>query len=529
MKSRMSTRNNRRDLWLRRDVTLDVKKAWNQLHDFHGSDSELVSLPNPDPNMFQDAEEFRVAYWRSEAWSKFPFDVGIDRRNVALATFYDAEERCARANERLCDVLNKPIPERYRNYIKHAQSLMAHLFKDFTLDEVIEHCSWGPGATTSLPRAQASPSNKWVLAAHITQTALPYYDAFQRWSGRNFRFPTIVEGNKVVTVPKNAKTDRTIAIEPDWNMFFQLGFGSMIRRRLSHRFGLLRPHAQQVNQVLARKGSESGDLATLDLKGASDSVSLALVELLVPSDVLQHLLNLRSRKGSVDGKVITYEKISSMGNGFTFELETAIFYCLVRASSGHAVVFGDDIIVNATTASHVVEFLDFMGFTVNEKKSFSTGPFRESCGGHFFSGVNVTPPYFRKAIIGPTRLVYANRLSELVDNGHWRRGDYRKIWEILAAGVPRKLFGPTTVPGTLHVSFDRACPKFSRRFQTLTGTRILDREVPRLADANGGLLQSLWAPPKDITWRFSSSEQSGRRTIGYGKWVSHWQGPSPWS
>jgi hypothetical protein len=38
--------------------------------------------------------------------------------------------------------------------------------------------------------------------------------------------------SKVRVVPKNAKTDRTICIEPDLNIFVQLGIGAVIRERL---------------------------------------------------------------------------------------------------------------------------------------------------------------------------------------------------------------------------------------------------------------------------------------------------------
>lgn len=525
-----SNRNHRLNTWLRHDVTAPVLKAWNELHDFHGSPSELVALSLPDPSTFFCTESFRAAYWRAEAWSKFPFDLGIDREKVAYAAFFEAEQSCGLVNERLADVWSRPIPEQYRAWLARARSLIHHLFEGFSLDEVVDRCGWGPGASTSLSRAQASPSNKWALAAHITQDALPYLHAFSQWSGRDFPDPIIVSGNKVVTVPKNAKTDRVIAIEPDWNMFFQLGFGRTIRSRLRRRFGLLRPCAQEINQLLAKAGSSDGFLATMDLKAASDSLSLAVVEALVPSDVYRHLLALRSPHGVVDGKVVTYEKISSMGNGFTFELETAIFYCLVRAASGHATVYGDDIIVVSSAYNHVAEFLGFCGFTVNEKKSFHEGPFRESCGGHFFKGVNVTPPYFRRPLIGPARITSANRISELVDNGWWRDGSYRGVWNILARGTPSFLLGPSTVPGCLHVPFDRACPTFSKKYQSLTGTCFIEKAKTRPSNQDGALLESLWKHPLESTWRLTGYENAGRKpVVKLGTWVSHWQEPSSWS
>lgn len=517
--------------WLRHDVTQSALTVCQDLVGLPTDPAAIVSIPMPDPEAFSTAESFRNAYWRAEMWSKFPFDIkGLDREKAAYAAFFEAERVCTISNERLCDAMSRPIPERYRSWLRTARSLMEFLLADFSVNEIIDGAKWGPGATTSLRRAQASPANKWELATHITAGALPYLLAFTRWSQREFPPVTIVPGNKVTTVPKNAKTDRVIAIEPDWNMFFQLGVGRALRSRLQRRFGLLKPIAQQVNQSLARCGSRSGDLATIDLKGASDSISLALVELLVPSSVLQHLLALRSPTGTVDGKVVTYEKISSMGNGFTFELETAIFYCLVRASSGHAVAYGDDLVCHASSYQQVVDFLTFCGFEVNLKKSYHAGPFRESCGGHFFRGVNVTPPYIRKPLIGPYRIDVANIVRARSDNGHWCDSTFMPLWDSLRKGIPRIFYGPRDVSGVIHSGPFECTPSYSRSLQCFTGVRIVETSRVREARPVGALLQSLWSISPEPEWRYSWLEKSpGPNVVRVGKWWSHWPGFSAWA
>lgn len=102
----------------------------------------------------------------------------------------------------------------------------------------------------------------------------------------------------------------------------------------------------------------------------------------------------------VDGRWIQLEKFSSMGNGFTFELETLIFWALVESlrdlrsqTGGRVSVYGDDIVCPSDIATDLIELLDFCGFEVNTKKSHWAGLFRESCGEHFFRGKNVTPIY----------------------------------------------------------------------------------------------------------------------------------------
>lgn len=132
-------------------------------------------------------------------------------------------------------------------------------------------------------------------------------------------------GNKVTTVPKNSKTDRVIAIEPLMNMYVQKGIGGAIRHSL--RSVGINLNDQTSNQRLAREGSLQGKLATVDLSSASDSVSLLLVEELLPPDWVAAIKLCRSPCGVLpDGSVINYQKVSSMGNGFTFELESLIFW-----------------------------------------------------------------------------------------------------------------------------------------------------------------------------------------------------------
>jgi hypothetical protein len=94
-----------------------------------------------------------------------------------------------------------------------------------------------------------------------------------------------------------------------------------------------------------------------------------------------------------------------MGNGYTFELESVIFYGLalaVREAYGvedtRVSVYGDDIICPVSMAEPLIRVLRDVGFVPNQKKSFWSGPFRESCGKHFYSGHDVTPFYVRRPV-----------------------------------------------------------------------------------------------------------------------------------
>jgi len=157
------------------------------------------------------------------------------------------------------------------------------------------------------------------------------------------------------------------------------------------------------------------DPATLDLEMASDTLCIELVRELIPPDCFDLLNTLRSHKGLLDGEEIHWNKFSSMGNGFTFELESMIFLSLSQACSdfhgvtrechqafgdgyAHLSVYGDDIIVPAILAERLIRLFRFTGFRVNTEKSFVSGPFRESCGEDYYEGTAVRPFYLKRKI-----------------------------------------------------------------------------------------------------------------------------------
>jgi hypothetical protein len=181
------------------------------------------------------------------------------------------------------------------------------------------------------------------------------------------------------------------------NIGLQLSVGSHIRKRLKQAGVDL--DRQDINQRRALLGSKTGHLSTIDLKSASDTVAKELVWELLPVDWVLLLDSIRSRKTLwPDGSWRTNQKFSSMGNGFTFELESLLFYALASATAPNVSVYGDDIVVPTTHFHEVCESLESSGFKVNWNKSFYDGPFRESCGTDGFAGTLVTPFYLRAQI-----------------------------------------------------------------------------------------------------------------------------------
>lgn len=210
--------------------------------------------------------------------------------------------------------------------------------------------------------------------------------------------------NKVTTVPKDGRKDRPIAIEQTGNIYLQLGVGSIIRTRL-RAAGLDLDKQADVNRKLALESSRTSEHFTIDLSNASDTISVALVEWLLPPDWFRLLDSLRAPWGVLpSGEAFLYRKFSSMGNGYTFELETLIFLAIcegIRRTYGcrsdRFVAFGDDIIGPDYLYLHTQHYLEYAGFRVNSEKSFHgrTGV-RESCGVDALDGLNIRPFFVKR-------------------------------------------------------------------------------------------------------------------------------------
>lgn len=219
---------------------------------------------------------------------------------------------------------------------------------------------------------------------------------------------SLVTGSRMSTVPKNEDVMRTIAIEPSGNMAMQLAAGRYLENVLRY-IGLDISTQQPKNKALALAGSIDGSLATIDLSSASDMIQIDLVRMLFPSEWFNLLVSLRSPVTELpDGTVVPLNMMSTMGNGFTFPLMTLIFTALVYANRpykrgdrrcfidwSNTAVFGDDIIVPTHEYQSLVNTLTRAGFSVNTDKSYYSGPFRESCGGDYWLGVDITPFYVK--------------------------------------------------------------------------------------------------------------------------------------
>lgn len=406
----------------------------------HKEHKQLVELTfNPkDYNDFATARDSLAA---TKFLSKAKFlQTGNDLAKVAERKFLESEVQCAETNLRIKsgNFLEKKLTE---SVLLGMTFKIDKILGSFTPDEFVDGCNWGPGATTAIKHRFATAPNKFGSENRITTEAHVFVKdwfhlAYPEW---DLQFEIQNEA-KIVTVPKDAKSDRVIAIEPGLNLWFQKGIGCMIRKRLKGIGVDLKK--QDHNQEKSRIASKFNDFATVDFSSASDTVSKELVRSIFPIEWLNLLRVFRSPSGNLNGESHTLEKISSMGNGFTFELESLIFYTMAVATCDHlgissdgCSVYGDDVILPAAAYEAYARVSKDLGFTVNLNKSYSDSYYRESCGAHYWNGRDIKPIFQKETFNGRTEILksansirrYAHRRSNCGCDA-----TLRKPWLLLA-------------------------------------------------------------------------------------------------
>jgi len=365
----------------------------------------------------QDKLRFRDDYMLTKALSKHQrMPTSFDRTQVALEAALEVDEHLGAFD------FDKRLPESTSVAVHAVKLEVARVLRESKrkalrrLNIVCEHDSeavcpcvismtqtlakHGNGSAVGFPKRLHS-----VYKNSCVSTSTPALSdvarsikgqAWSRYSPRN----KVVSSSRTLTVPKNCKTDRVICQEPLLNVYLQLGLGRLLRLMLKV-LGI-DLSTQELNQELARNAQDLG-LATLDLKSASDSISTRIVYDVFPPDWFELFDLLRTSLTQYpDGRVVEPFRFCSMGNGFTFPLQTLLYLSVIRVVCGDlrkapVAIYGDDIIIEQQHYDDVVAMLQSLGFQVNEAKSFRKGVFFESCGADFFDRLDVTPFYLGRS------------------------------------------------------------------------------------------------------------------------------------
>lgn len=426
------TRNNQK--WLERDFA-EILSNLEEILD--GQD-------RPDPSRFMDHDSFACSYLaynlrrKAQAVHGQRPDTNKRREETIKAWLVREVQNCTINQTRTWSYDGYTgaygTELRVDRHLARASVFVRAILGDApNLGRILGRSSFGNGASAMMKRGVAQASNKFLCGLSVTpgcyELALQAISRSPAWSELSNSDPVLYFDNKgrqalspnrlirvagavFDTVRKTKDVDRVILKEPELNGFIQKGIGSEIRsllksRRIQTKSGLTAgvdlDHSGSLNSALARWGSISGLVATVDGERASDSLTISLFERVLPPEWFKLLMAVRSPYCVIDGQMVRLDMMSGMGNGFTFELESVLFYALGLACAEESQIIddpqlyvsihGDDLIVPTDVFVDVKALFEYCGVAVNSEKSFWTGPFRESCGGHWFNGANVKPFY----------------------------------------------------------------------------------------------------------------------------------------
>lgn len=375
---------------------------------------------------------------------KYPFtpnETPYDTKAVATEKWFAAEAQCEATNLRLSNIANGDLPR----FVHFARRLIDDTLGELTpacLMKILQSGEHGKGSTVecgfeastvyykysltkplstrlamNYAKAAISLNKRWSkhLESNVVWDEIPYKSSSPAYAEKRMLDNAVAlgESERISFVEKDARSMRPIGVGNSLNMFLQLGVKNVMAEKLL-KCGVDLSD-QSKNREMAYIGSLAGmrdDLginpqqySTIDLASASDTVSLGICQKLLPPDWFGLLSDLRHESGVLNGETITYSKMSAMGNGFTFPLESLIFWAVAQATAEDLgielnkedlAVYGDDIICPNSMSHALIENLTFCGFTVNTEKSFVSGPFKESCGADYFQGINVRPFYLKR-------------------------------------------------------------------------------------------------------------------------------------
>lgn len=266
----------------------------------------------------------------------------IDRSNLSYIEFQNSVK--------LLDI-NNPIVFRV---LQEARKIAKEILGPYDAVAMLDHARFGKRSSIGCAFRDAYIDYKLSVPDAFTSTAkarqwffteyLPNDVVLQRIVKKLFRtakakkkaFNFVCRALNLVSVPKSWKTLRTITPLSLIELFYTFAVGGLITDRLAEH-GLNIRYLQEIHKRLAQKGSlppdheDWIDIATVDFSRASDSILSQLLRAMLETDWYNALRAAFCRHVKVDGRVMATHTVLPMGNGFTFPVETLVFYCLAKA------------------------------------------------------------------------------------------------------------------------------------------------------------------------------------------------------
>lgn len=305
-----------------------------------------------------------------------------------------------------------------RNWIKQLRSNLRYypVFTNTKLCNVLSECRprFGPGSFYGSGQLEC---DNFALYKQLPGTQIgtcrmdqrPFLGYFRAYPSSLETTSLVEEGrcSEVLFVPKDSRGPRVISREPLHLLRMQLSFFDFAASALEKdTHGRINFYDQRVNRELAREGSITKGWATLDLEKGSDNVTFLLARKVFEGYPTLWYFITRCRSLYADlpsgGRLPLY-KLAGMGSGLTFPIMAFLIHLSVstyvqrctglpyKDIGSRVYVYGDDLIIPANWFNFAVVALEKSGLKVNSGKSFSRSHFRESCGGDYYNGQDVTP------------------------------------------------------------------------------------------------------------------------------------------
>ena len=472
-------------------------------------------LPDPSIQAIYSIRQFTLM------WSKMLIPCSDTRVENALKKYLECEQDLRQSDRRIAS----SEPDRLEEFDRIGRMLFADFLSkvDSRIYQEGVTPRHGPGATADKLRGNAKYNQRqWTSRMEAVfphwENIIPSESFLDRTDDVRILEPRDEIPVKVITVPKTLKTPRIIAVEPTCMQYMQQGVLAVMMDeipRSDNTRNFVMFESQEPNQRLAREGSLTGALATLDLSEASDRVSNQHVRLLVKNHRELRLAvdSTRSRKADVPGHgVIRLTKFASMGSALCFPFEALVFCTIVfvgisralnepltskdiKSFYGRVRIYGDDIIVPVEYVQSVVETLEAFGLRVNSDKSFWTGRFRESCGADFYAGKSVQIARLRRFL--PTSRTDAEELASVVSfrNQMFHLGNLKTVDyldEVIGKIIPFPYVEPTSpLLGRHTYSLPSLAEKVDPHLQIpLVKGAVLESKAPaNSVDDSGALLK----------------------------------------
>lgn len=383
---------------------------------------ELVSLVYTfcaarNPRVLQLLRQICLLTYKSKS-----NEVTNEQEARAIAGFSSRNATCQKLSEAHYRLLSRDSGPAGKTIV------MARLLINIILDR----CDWsniqpshGPGAVSDSKKGL----DKWKnLDGRTSRLCDKFYPLAEYFSPTPdlFDYKSASYSNpycKLAIVPKDRRGPRVICTQPVGLMWIQQGQWKSMKRTIETARILRTSQAmtnlgigcsikfdkQQQNGSLALESSRTREFATIDLSDASDLISWGLVRFLLNKRNRQFLAASRATHVKIHDDLVKLHMFAPMGSAVCFPVETLVFWCIATAATlvrsgviyeelrgraekilssypSEVFVFGDDILVRREACKDVCErFLD-VGFKPNQRKTFSEGFYRESCGVDAFYG-----------------------------------------------------------------------------------------------------------------------------------------------